>query len=109
MRQNTPHPKELKAKAHKLFGGKGKPSDEKTTGDDEEGNDKGLYRKIPDNYTTFNSNNESRITENQFNDQSYDENDDDERLGGGDELHDNDIEVFFIFFQNLLMSFGIKF
>nr|CAD7569589.1 unnamed protein product [Timema californicum] len=34
VRQNTPHPKELKAKAHKLFG-KGKPGDSKITQLDE--------------------------------------------------------------------------
>jgi protein scribble len=32
VRQNTPHPKELKAKAHKLFG-KGKGSDGKAAQD----------------------------------------------------------------------------
>lgn len=42
MRQNTPHPKELKAKAHKLFGTKSKVVEGKSvSGDSTEGSDGG--------------------------------------------------------------------
>ncbi|KAK6629848.1 hypothetical protein RUM43_003668 [Polyplax serrata] len=87
VRQNTPHPKELKAKAQKLFGGKGKITDLKVGGD-EEGEDKIPHNKDLDGYKMSNSATESG---NQFNDQEYDENDDGYDLeAGGDEQNDLD-------------------
>ena len=48
VRQKTPHPKELKAKAHKLFGGGGKKDDNQDTtggGGGEGGEDGEVYRQ----------------------------------------------------------------
>lgn len=104
VRQNTPHPKELKAKAHKLFGGKGKVSDGKGAGD-EEGMYKGLYRRDADNCKTGSANYELSAG-GHSNEQDYDENEDEyEGEGGGDEQNDNDLDVRFPNFDKCRVIF----